>query len=173
MGSNKKAVQDIATNTRPYALSAIDIVVLQDISESLESLLAVTVAGIPEIFRHYEFTITSHTGRGRIIDKTVIPTMPWIAFTIVNDGAQPIYIDINEKRNMQEQVVSDGSKPDWYGSIQPNESRRFDIKFSGIHKVYLTTEPNKSTTIRLYSESKRHNKKGPDLVDVIEGIVIQ
>src|SRR5271169_647963 len=116
MAGSKGAVRDVATNTRPYALNAIDSVVLQDISESLESLLAVTVAGIPEIFRHYEFSIQSHSGRGRIVDRTVAPTMPWIAFTIVNDGAQPVYIDINEKRDQQEHIIADGERKDVFGS---------------------------------------------------------
>ena len=170
--ADKAAVQDIATKGRQYALEAIDSVTLQDISESLESLLAVTTAGIPEIFRHYEFKIYSHMGKSRVIDRNVVPTMPWIAFEIVNDGAQPIYVDVNEKRDMQEHKICDGFKPDWFGAVKPHESKRFDMKYSGIHRVYLTVEPDKQTQVRIYSESKRHGN-GPDLVDTIEGIVIK
>jgi len=170
--ADKKTVQNIATGSRQYAMDAINNVTLQDIAESVESLLNVTVAGIPEIFRHYEFTVYSHIGRSRIIDRTVIPTMPWIAFDIRNDGAQPVYVDVNEKRDMLERVLADGFKPDWFGAVKPGETKRFDMKYSGIHRIYLTVEPNMQTVVRIYSESKRH-KEGPDLVDVIEGVVLQ
>src|SRR5208337_4230808 len=141
--ADKSTVRSIATETRPYALGAIDSVALQDISESIESLLAVTAAGIPEIFRHYEFKIMSQTGKGRVVDCTVFPTMPWIAVTVVNDGAQDLYVDINEKRDQLERTILDGFKPDWYGALKPGESRRYDMKHSGIHRVYFTVEPNK------------------------------
>ena len=135
---DKKTVQNIATGSRQYAMDAVNNVTLQDIAESIESLLAVTVAGIPEIFRHYEMTIGMDAlGKSRMVDKSVFPTMPWIAVVIVNDGAQPVYVDINEKRNMKEQTITDGIKPDWYGAIRPHESRRFDMKYSGIYKIFF------------------------------------
>ena len=164
--------KQVATATRPYAQDVINNATLQDIAGLLNSLLDVSMAGIPEVFRHYEFKIDATHGRSKMVDSSVILTMPWIAVTVVNDGAVPVYIDINEKVNMREQVLPDGFKPDWYGALKPKESRRFDIKYSGIQRVYFTCEPGKSTTVRLYSESKRKSGKSMDLLDVIEGKLV-
>lgn len=140
MGNLKESVQVMATETRPYAQTAIQSQVLMDMAGLLETLLQVELAGIPEIFRQYEVSVTAAVTQ---LDAGTISTMPWIAFVLYNDGPDPVYVQVNEQRNLK-------------GPLNIGEQIRYDMKHSIIKRVYLQCGAGDTAAVRIYSEGKRY-----------------
>ena len=148
-GRNLDRVRGIATEQRPYAQGAIDSVVLQDIASFLEDIRDTTMG--PDIFRQYGFPVTDST---RILDFPTIQTMPWMGFTLCNDGPGPVYVFVNDKVNIQEQRIVEGQGTN-VAPVRKGEMIKFNMKRSGIERIFLQCATGEIANVRIYSEGKR------------------
>jgi hypothetical protein len=133
---------------------------LTTVSGLLNNILQLEAAEVPDIFRQYAFPVADRTA---CLDVSVIPTLPWISFTITNDGPDPVYVYINEKRDLREKDVMNDSlraiAPVLDAPILVGEVMPFNIKFSGIHRVYLRCNVGDSSRVRIFAAGKRSDKE--------------
>ena len=129
---------------------------LTTVAGLVQNLLEIQAASLVEIFRGYQFPVGE---RQSVIDVSVIPVMPIISFSIVNDGPDYVYCWVNEVKNIKEQDVSNDSlhniAPLKNAPILVGETMKFDIKFSGIKKIILQCNMGDSSTVRIFTEGKR------------------
>lgn len=140
MGEMKRSVEVMATEQRPYAQQAIQSQVMMDMAGFLESLLEVQLAGIPEVVRQYEQSVTDAVTQ---LDATSISTMPWITFTLYNDGPDPVYVQVNEQRALK-------------APLRANEQIKYNMKHSAIRRVYLQCVTGGTADVRIFAEGKRY-----------------
>lgn len=151
MVRNLETVRGIATSQRDYAQAAINNVTQQDIAGILEGIYDLMEDQVPEIFRQYSFSSIDKT---MIVDVSVAQTMPWIGFTLCNDGPAPVYVFVNDKVDIMEQRVVEGQTTN-VAPVRKGETLKFNMKKSGIDRIYLQCGTSETASVRIYSESKR------------------
>ena len=129
---------------------------LARISNILSNLLQLEAAEVPEIFRQYRFEVTD---KESCIDVTVAPSMPWIGFTIVNDGKSQVYVFVNEKVDIREHEILHQDMRDVAPLLQAplyiSETKTYNMKFSGIKRIYLQCDAGNVSQVRIFSFGKR------------------
>ena len=118
------------------------LVVLKDIRSSINE-------DKPDLFRQYAFPITDES---RSIDSGSVPTMPWLAFTLCNDGPNSVYVFVNDKLNIREQPSVDSQSSN-VSAVKKGESIKFNMRRSGIKRVYLQCASAETASVRIFSES--------------------
>jgi hypothetical protein len=124
--------------------------VLKDMLDVLKDIRTSIEEEKPDLFRQYGFPITDES---RSIDSGSIPTMPWIAFTLCNDGPNPIYVFVNDKLNIREQP-SINSQSSNVSPVRKGESIKFSMRKPEIKRVYMQCATGETASVRIYSESK-------------------
>ena len=124
--------------------------VLKDILGVLKNIQSSIEEEKPDLFRQYGFPITDES---RSIDSGSVPTMPWSAFTLCNDGPNSIYVFVNDKLNIREQP-SINSQSSNVSPVRKGETIKFNMRKSGIRRIYLQCASGETASVRLYSESK-------------------
>ncbi len=126
------------------------------VSGLLNNILELEAAEVPEIFRQYAFPVDDKTS---CIDQSVIPTLPWISFVLSNDGPDSVYIYVNEKRSLNEKPIMNDSlravAPVLDAPILFGETKMFNMKFSGIRRLYLQCNVGDASNVRIFSAGKR------------------
>ena len=117
----------------------------------LRNILDLQASQIPEIFRQYQFPATDKVA---CLDKTVIPTMPWISVRVSNDGPGQVYVFINEKKDIREHECLNSQRSN-SAALLMGESKEFDMGVGGIDRVYLQCDPGYTTSVRMFSTGKR------------------
>jgi hypothetical protein len=129
---------------RPYALMAIQTQILYDIASMLEEQHKT----IAELYQTYRLTIPE----GKFIPLTVpvtdiptelspknTPTMPWIIFTIFNDGVNGVYIRVNEDLIQT------------HTPLNPAENITIGFAQPKINKVTLVCLPTLTSSVRIFA----------------------
>ncbi len=68
-----------------------------------------------------------------------VPTMPWMTFTIYNDGPNPVFIMVNEEFIQEVTPLNSG------------ENITVNMKKRQIAKIFLHCAPGLTTSIRIFS----------------------
>ncbi len=142
----KREIANATTLTNMFAVQKETLDVLKNIRAQISDWT-------PDLFRQYAFDVTDAS---RTIDSSVIPTMPWIAFSVCNDGPDPVYVFVNEKVNIREQPMIEAQSSN-VAPIRKGEQMRFNMKKTGIQIVYLQCASGKTSQVRIFSESKNKN----------------
>ena len=84
--------------------------------------------------------------------------MPWIAFTLCNDGPESVYVFVNEKTDIMDHRDVSGHSTN-VAPIKKGETIKFNIKSSGIERVFLQCDHGSTASVRIYSEGKRWGRR--------------
>lgn len=76
----------------------------------------------------------------RLMPEEATPFMPWRAFTLFNDGPNPVYVPVNEEAYVNRQPIRAG------------EQLRVDMKKRIIEKIVLYCDPGNVAFIRLFAK---------------------
>jgi len=133
---DKNKLEKVMLEERPYALQAIQLQVLQDIASLLETLNERIEDMKAECLHPIELEVDE---RGKTLERSEYPTMPWISFTLFNEGPNPVYVVIN----------------DFYRKVplMPEEPLTVDFRSHKIMKVFLFCNPKQKAKVRLYAVS--------------------
>ena len=124
---------------------------LDGLIDVLKNLLDLQASQIPEIARQYQLPITSKVA---VIDSTVIPSLPWINFTVLCDGPNSVFCFVNEKKDIRDHDCLNSQQSN-VCEIQPGETMRYDMKYGGIDKIYLQCGLGYTANVRIFSMGKR------------------
>jgi hypothetical protein len=143
MEKKKEALESI-NQGRPYALQVQMMQILYDIADMLESLnermalmhkdlLSMTPKGdvVPYAFEVTEKRIEVSTKQ--------YSDMPWIAFTLCNDGPDPVYYTVNKEYEVNKAPLANG------------EHQIIDMKKPLIEKIILWCDKGKRANVRIYA----------------------
>lgn len=150
---------DILLSEREYVPQVVQIQLLNDIAGILYEQLAVMKDSIPDLVKKYKFNITDSLTE---IDEDIIPTLPWIAVTIFNDGADPVHIDINEYSGERDPLTGLLTDP----SLASGDSLVIDMRASKIKKIYFVCDTGETATVRVYAACKSYRLKQREEVDI-------
>lgn len=129
---------------RPYALQLLQTQILYDVASMLDNLTEVTInfhqnwlKTIPEgKLEPLTLAITSSVTK---LDSSVITSMPWMKFTIFNDGADAVYLMVNEEFIQERTPLNSG------------ESLTVDMITPQIEKVQLVCLRGESCSVRIFA----------------------
>jgi hypothetical protein len=144
---NKPSIDKLQSiiKDRPYALQTIQLQIIYDMASILES----THDRIVRLEEQFSSTIP----KGRFVAReyTVVAdkpveikredekTLPWMSFTLFNDGKGEIYVQINERIARTK------------ASLVMGDSIDVDMKSPKIERVYLSC-PSGTATVRIYAK---------------------
>lgn len=127
---------------RPYALMAIQTQILYDIASMLEDQGKTLI----DFFQTYRQTIPEGmfkpitvpvTGTPTVLDPKNMPTMPWISFTVFNDGPNGVYVRINEDLIQT------------HTPLNPGENITIGFGQPKINKITLLCAPGLLSSVRI------------------------
>jgi len=132
------------SKSRPYALQLLQTQILYDVASMLDNLTEETVnfhqswlKTIPKgKFEPLTLAITSSVTK---LDSSIIETMPWMKFTIFNDGDDAVYLMVNEE-------FIQSRTP-----LNSDESLTVDMITPQIEKVQLICLQGESCSVRIFA----------------------
>lgn len=129
---------------RPYVLQQIQMQILYDMAGLLEELVERNTRfqssweeTIP-VGKFKPLTISVTDSITELSSKNV-PTMPWMVFTIYNDGPDPVFIMVNEE------FVQDVTP------LNFGENVTVDMKKRQIEKIFLHCASGLITSVRIFA----------------------
>ncbi len=132
---------------------------LDGLIDVLTSILNLRVAQVPEIFRQYQFPAKDKVAT---LDKTVIPSMPWIEVIVSNDGPGQVYVFINEKKDIREHDCLNSQRSN-SAALLMGESQKFNAGTGTIERMYLQCDPGYTASVRMFSSGKRPSSEEVDV----------
>lgn len=141
---------DIIIKERPYVAQIIQTQLLNDIAGILYEQLATMKDALPDLMKKYSFEITDSILE---INSDKLPSLPWISFTLFNDGADPVHVYVNEYGKEESQYISPEPTDPTIGS---GDSMVVDMKASKIRKLILFCDNGKTATVRIFAMMKEY-----------------
>lgn len=124
---------------------------LDGLIDVLKNLLDLRAAQIPEIARQYQIPVTSKVA---VIDSTVIPSLPWINFTINCDGPGSVFCFVNEKKDIRDHDCLNSQQSNTC-ELQMGESKKYTMQVGSIQKIFLQCATGYTSNVRIFSMGKR------------------
>jgi len=129
---------------RPYAQDALQTQLLYDIASMLEDQRETLMS----FYQDWKQTVPKGVYRPLTVDVSDVittldpknvPSMPWITFTIFNDGPSPVYMMVNEEF-VQERT-----------SLNLGENVTINMKKDQIQKVTLHCASGLTSRVRIFA----------------------
>lgn len=141
---------DLIIKERPYVAQVIQTQILNDIAGILYEQLAVAKDAIPDLMRKYEFFVTDD-----VIELTEdkLPSLPWMAMTVFNDGGSPVHVYINEY-GMESVYYLNQNPTD--PALGVGDTFQMDLRAPKIKKVFLVCDRGKTTSVRIFATMKEY-----------------
>jgi hypothetical protein len=152
--ADRKQGMDILLSEREYVPTIIQTQLLNDIAGILYEQLAVMKDSIPDLVKKYEFDVTDSLLE---LNPDVMPSLPWIAMTLFNDGADPIHLYVNEYGENDglyylTQIPRDPT-------LDSGDSIQIDMRAPKIKKVFIKCDTGNTATVRIISTMKEYGTK--------------
>ena len=123
-----KVIQDGKEVVRPDVLTAV--IQLAQLAQ-LVRIRKLEESKVPIGTKSLSFTITDTTKRLTFLQ-------PWISFTLLNDGAGSVNIEVNDEEKLLDNCL-----------IASGESWECDMKYPVIHTLYLKAAPGTTAAVRI------------------------
>ena len=152
---------DILLQERPYVAQIIQTQLLNDIAGILYEQLATMKDAVPDLMKKYSFDITDSILE---INVDKIPSLPWISFTLYNDGADPVHVYVNEYGKEESQYISpEPGDP----TIDSGDTMVVDLKAPKIKKLILFCDNGKTATVRIFAMLKEYRSTQREEIPIL------
>ena len=152
---------DILLQERPYVAQIIQTQLLNDIAGILYEQLATMKDAVPDLMKKYSFEITDSILE---INVDKIPSLPWISFTLYNDGNDPVHVYVNEYGKEESQYISpEPGDP----TIDSGDTMVVDMKAPKIKKLILFCDNGKTATVRIFAMLKEYRSTQREEIAIV------
>ena len=146
---------DVMMKERPYLaqLTQTQLINTQtqlmvEMVDIMYEQLATMKDAVPTLLKKYSFNITDNILE---INEDKLPSLPWISFTLYNEGGDPVHVYVNEYGKEESQYINpEPTDP----TIGKGDSIVVDMKAPKIKKIILFCENGKTATVRIFAMLK-------------------